>query len=61
MVVQWIALRIIREIVRDRRTLAFFFLVPVVVMSLIYYALLEDEQARLGILSRGAMRKFEYD
>ncbi len=61
MVAHWIAWRIIREILRDRRTLAFFFLVPLVVMSLIYYALLEDEVARLGVISRGVMRLFEAD
>jgi len=46
---------------RDRRTLAFFFLVPLLVMSLIYYALQEDETARLGVVSRGVMRLFEAD
>lgn len=61
MVARWIAWRIIREILRDRRTLAFFFLVPLIVMSLIYYALQEDETARLGVVSRGVMRLFEAD
>ena len=61
MVARWIAWRIIREILRDRRTLAFFFLVPLLVMSLIYYALQEDETARLGVVSRGVMRLFEAD
>lgn len=61
MKLQWIALRVIQEILRDRRTLAFFFIVPLVVMSLIYFALIEDEIARLGVISRGAMRLFETD
>ena len=61
MVTHWISWRIIREIMRDRRTLAFFFLVPLLVMSLIYYALQEDETARLGVVSRGVMRLFEAD
>ncbi|MBC8259272.1 MAG: ABC transporter permease [SAR324 cluster bacterium] len=61
MIARWISWRIIREIMRDRRTLAFFFLVPLVVMSLIYYALQEDETARLGVVSRGVMRLFEAD
>jgi len=61
MKMRWIALRVIQEIVRDRRTLAFFFLVPSVVMSLLYYALIEDEIARIGIVARGNMRLFELD
>ncbi|MBU3917618.1 ABC transporter permease [bacterium] len=56
---QWIALRVIQEIIRDRRTLAIFFVVPIIVMSLVYYALIEDEVARVGVLSRGTMRLFE--
>ena len=57
----WIALRVILEIVRDRRTLAFFFLVPVVVMSLVYLALFQDETARIAVVARGAARLFVYD
>lgn len=59
--VLWIAERVIREIVRDRRTLAFFFLVPLLVMTLVYLALLQDESARIGVLARGAARLFVYD
>jgi ABC-2 type transport system permease protein len=61
MTIRWIALRVIQEIVRDRRTLAFFFIIPLVVMSLIYYALIEDEQARIGVVSRGLMKLYETD
>lgn len=61
MKIKWIAFRVIQEIIRDRRTLAFFFLVPILVMSLVYYALIEDELSRVGVLSRGTMRLFEND
>lgn len=61
MKIHWIALRVIQEIVRDRRTLAFFLIVPLVVMSLVYYALTEDEIARVGVVCRGGMRLFEAD
>ena len=61
MIIRWIAWRVIIEILRDRRTVAFFILVPIVVMTLIYYAIREDEQARLGIVTRGAARLFEYN
>jgi len=61
MKIQWIAIRVIQEIVRDRRTLAFFLVVPLIVMALVYYALIEDEIARLGVVTRGAARLFEMD
>ena len=61
MTVRWIAWRVILEILRDRRTVAFFVLVPIIVMTLIYYAIGEEEQARLGIVTRGAARLFEYN
>jgi ABC-2 type transport system permease protein len=57
----WIAWRVILEILRDRRTVAFFLLVPVVVMSLVYLALFQDETARIAIVARGAARLFVYD
>ncbi|OGH00521.1 MAG: hypothetical protein A2600_01545 [Candidatus Lambdaproteobacteria bacterium RIFOXYD1_FULL_56_27] len=57
---QWIAWRLILEIMRDRRTLAMFFLVPVVVMTLIYYALQGDEKANLALVTRGVARLWEY-
>ena len=60
-VMGWIAWRVILEIVRDRRTLAFFFIVPVLVMSLVYLALFQDETARIAVLARGAARLFVYD
>jgi ABC-2 type transport system permease protein len=60
-VIGWIALRVILEIVRDRRTLAFFFLVPVAVMSLVYLALFQDETARIAVVARGQARLFVYD
>jgi len=40
--------------------MAFFLLVPIVVMTLIYYALLEDEKAKLGVVTRGVARFYEY-
>jgi len=61
MKIHWIALRVIQEIIRDRRTLAFFLIVPLVIMSLVYYALTEDEIARVGVICRGGMRLFEAD
>ncbi len=57
----WVALRIIQEILRDRRTLAFFFLVPIFVMTLIYYAVAEDEVVKIGVVSRGIARLFDSD
>jgi ABC-2 type transport system permease protein len=60
-VMGWIALRVILEIVRDRRTLAFFFVVPVLVMSLVYLALFQNETARVAVVARGAARLFVYD
>jgi ABC-2 type transport system permease protein len=59
MAIQWIALRVIQEIVRDRRTLAIFFIVPMIVMSLIYYALNEDETVSIGIVSHKEMKNIE--
>lgn len=59
MAIQWIALRVIQEIVRDRRTLAIFFIVPMVVMSLIYYALHEEETVNIGIVSHKEMKNIE--
>jgi ABC-2 type transport system permease protein len=57
----WIALRIVQEIWRDRRTVAFILLVPLVVMTLVYYAVSEDEKGKLGVISRGTARLFEGD
>lgn len=57
----WIAVRVVQGFRRDRRTLAMFFLVPVVVMTLVYLALAQDETARVGVLSRGVARLFAYD
>lgn len=53
MIVAWIAQRVMREILRDWRTVAFFFLVPVAVMVLVYLALAKDDVARVGIVYRG--------
>jgi ABC-2 type transport system permease protein len=53
MIVVWIAQRVMREILRDRRTVAFFFLVPVAVMVLVYFALAKDEEVRLAVVYRG--------
>jgi len=61
MTLRWIAWRLVRELVRDRRTFAFFFLVPILVMTLIYYAISEDEVARIGLVTRGVARLFEGD
>ena len=55
---RWIAWRIIREISRDHRTLAFLLLVPIVVMTLIYVAVAEDETVKVGVVTRGAVRLF---
>ncbi len=57
----WIALRVMLEIVRDRRTLAYFFVIPVIVMSLVYYVSETTEQGRLVLVTRGAARFFEGD
>jgi ABC-2 type transport system permease protein len=49
MTFRWIALRVMQEIVRDRRTLVFFFLVPVIVMTLVYFAIYKEEVARVAV------------
>jgi len=49
----WIAQRVLREVLRDPRTVAFFFVVPVAVMGLVYLALAKDEVARVGVVYRG--------
>jgi ABC-2 type transport system permease protein len=56
---RWVALKIIQEILRDKRTLAFFVLVPIVVMTLIYFALVEDDIPGIGVVSRGTARLFD--
>lgn len=61
MTARWIAWRIIREFLRDRRTVAFLLLVPMLVMTLIYFAVAEDEKAGVGLVTRGAARLFEGD
>jgi hypothetical protein len=59
--IRWIAWRIIREFVRDRRTVAFLLLVPFVVMTLIYFAVVEDESVKVGVVTRGVARLFDRD
>ena len=54
-----VAGRVILEITRSRRTLALFLLAPIVIMTLIYFALLQDEVAEIGVVSRGAARLFD--
>jgi ABC-2 type transport system permease protein len=61
MTARWIAWRIIREFLRDRRTIAFLLLVPMLVMTLIYFAVSKDETADVGVVTRGAARLFEGD
>lgn len=56
--IRWIAWRIFREITRDRRTLLFFFLAPLVIMTLIYFALVEDPIYKVGLVARGTSRLF---
>lgn len=58
---RWIAWRITREFVRDRRTVAFLLVVPFVVMTLIYFAVVEDESVRVGVVTRGVARLFDRD
>jgi ABC-2 type transport system permease protein len=53
MSILWIAQRTMREVLRDWRTVAFFFLVPVAVMILVYIALAKDDVARVAIVYRG--------
>ena len=61
MMIKWIAWRLIKEILGDRRTVAFFVLAPVIVMTLVYYAVGEDTDARIGVVTRGMARFFEMD
>ena len=56
-----IASRLFFEIVRDRRTLAFLMLVPLLVMSLIYVTLVREESAELATVFRGTARLFSGD
>lgn len=56
-----IARRVVLEVVRDRRTLAFFLLAPLLVMTLVYYAVKDEEHGRVGIVARGVARLFERD
>ncbi len=58
MIVVRIAQRVMREVLRDPRTVAFFFLVPIAVMVLVYFALAKDEEARLAIVYRGISQAF---
>lgn len=60
-VIPWIAQRVILGFMRDPRTLALFFLVPLVVMTLVYISLAQDETARVAVLARGAARLFVGD
>lgn len=59
--IKWIAWRIIKELLRDRRTVAFLTLVPLVVMTLIYFAVSEDETVEIGVVARGTARLFDAD
>jgi len=59
--IKWIAWRIIKELLRDRRTIAFLTLVPLVVMTLIYFAVSEDETVEIGVVTRGTARLFDAD
>jgi ABC-2 type transport system permease protein len=56
-----VAARVIREISRDKRTLAFFFMAPMVIMTLVYFAIKDDQIAKIGVVTRGAARFFEMD
>ncbi len=58
---RWIAQRIINEIMRDHRTVAFLLLVPIVVMTLIYFAVYEDETVEIGVVTRGVARLYDGD
>ncbi len=61
MTARWIAWRIMREIVRDRRTVAFLLLVPLIVMTLVYVSVSEDETVNVGVVTRGVARLFDLD
>ena len=54
----WVARKVFLEITRERRTLLFFFVAPMIVMTLIYFSLASDEISRVGVISRGASRLF---
>ncbi|MCK5689213.1 hypothetical protein KAI87_08080, partial [Myxococcota bacterium] len=57
----WVAWRLILELMRDKRTFGFFIFAPVMVMSLVYIAVAEEEVANVGILTRGVARLYDYD
>lgn len=61
MIVRWIAWRLIKEIFRDKRTVAFFLFAPLIVMTLIYYSLLDSKPSDLTVVARGTSRLFVGD
>ncbi len=61
MTMKWIAWRVVREIIRDRRTVAFLLLVPLVVMTLVFFAIVEDESVKVGVVTRGVARLFDME
>lgn len=57
--IYWISWKVIRALSRDKRTLVFFFGAPLLIMTLVYFALSAEDIPRIGIVSRGASRLFE--
>ncbi len=61
MMVLRIAGRVLREMSRDRRTIAFIIVAPIIVMSLLYFALRADADTDIAVVSRGPARLFDYE
>lgn len=55
---KWMAWKTIKEITREPRTLAFLILAPLLIMTLIYFALASNSDPKIAILARGSSRFF---
>lgn len=50
-----IVIRVVRQLLRDRRTFGFILAAPLIVMSLMYFSLRQDETARVSLVTTGTM------
>ena len=57
--IYWISWKVVKVLSRDKRTLGFFFGAPLLIMTLVYFALSEKDIPRIGVVSRGTSRLFE--
>lgn len=54
----WMAWKTVKEILRERRTVAFLLIAPVLIMTLIYFALATQTDPKIQIIARGTSRMF---